>query len=543
VSGRHGPVLGATALVVALTALVTWPQALHLSSRLAPHADAQFSIWRLGWIAHALATAPTRLFDANIFFPATGTLAYSDATLLQGLLGAPLLWSGAPPTLVYNLLLLAGFAGSGLAMFVLARHLTGGVGPALVAAAVYTVLPYRIEHFMHLELQWTVFVPLVFWSLHKAVESASVRYGIVAGVCIALQVASCIYYGVFLALLLAFFAPALVLLTARDRVASVTPSIAVAAAVAALLVAPLVVPYLSAARDIGVRPPFEIAKYSASPINYLATPAASRLWGWTADRWGAAELRLFPGLIAVLLACGSLWRRPLRPVVLYGLTTLVAVACSFGVNNRAYALLLDYVHPLQSFRSMSRFAALAECGLAVLAAFGAQALAEQFAVRSQRRAFTVALVLGLIAAEASNRPVALDAASGTAPADVYRVLRSAPYGVVLELPTPRHDALPGWDPAYQAWSLWHYKPLVNGYSGYYPRDYLDTIIRMEVFPSDESMARLRAHQVRYILVHRAFYSAERLENLMRRIAGRPDLKPWGAYKDPVGLADLYEVVN
>ena len=61
------------------------------------------------------------LFDANIFHPETGTLAYSDATLLQGLIGAPLLWVGVSPVLVYNLLLLTGIAGSGVGMFVLAR--------------------------------------------------------------------------------------------------------------------------------------------------------------------------------------------------------------------------------------------------------------------------------------------------------------------------------------------------------------------------------------------------------------------------------------
>ncbi len=45
-------------------------------------------------------------------------------------------------------------------MFVLARHLIGAMAPALVAAAIFTMAPYRIEHFMHLELQWTMWMPL-----------------------------------------------------------------------------------------------------------------------------------------------------------------------------------------------------------------------------------------------------------------------------------------------------------------------------------------------------------------------------------------------
>src|SRR5262249_2748189 len=150
--------------------------------------DAMFSIWRISWIAHALAHAPAHLLDGNIFYPAGRTLTFSDATLLEGLLAAPLLWGRVSPTITYNLLLLGGIAGSGFAMFVLARRLVGSDGPALVAAAIFAMTPYRIEHFMHLELQWAMWIPLTFWALHLAIEEPSPRAGVLAGVFLALQV-------------------------------------------------------------------------------------------------------------------------------------------------------------------------------------------------------------------------------------------------------------------------------------------------------------------------------------------------------------------
>jgi hypothetical protein len=106
---------------VAMTVFVTWPQAAHLGGRLISHDDPYFSIWRLSWIARALATSPADLFNGNTFYPAKNTLAFSDATLLQGALAAPWLWAGVSQVLVYNLLLFAGIAASGVAMFVLAR--------------------------------------------------------------------------------------------------------------------------------------------------------------------------------------------------------------------------------------------------------------------------------------------------------------------------------------------------------------------------------------------------------------------------------------
>jgi len=534
---------GAATLVVALTVLVTWPQATHMSSLLSQHFDAQFSTWRLGWIAHALATAPTRMFDANIFYPAPRTLAYSDATMFQGVLGAPLFWAGVSPVFIYNFMLFAGYSASGLALFLLMRHLTGNTEASLVAAAIFTVLPYRTEHFMHLEMQWAVFVPLTLWALHRAVEAGSLRFGVVAGLFIWLQVLACVYYGVFLAMWLAFFAPALVLLTASGSVRTKAAVVALAAGVAVVLIVPFAIPYIAAARDIGFRPDFEIARYSATPLNYLASPEVNRVWGWTADRFGSTELRLFPGLTAVLLAVLGLAARPRRLTALYAGAALVAIALSFGTNNPAYSFLIGHVSVLRGFRSMSRFGALTGCAVAVLAGFGMKTVLERVGSQPRRRQLATAVAIALIAVEAANHPLPLQHGSPSEVPDLYRVLRSAPPGAVLEMPVPRLNALPGFDPAYQTWALWHWKPLVNGYSGYYPRDYITTIIRMEVFPENASINRLRAHGVRYVIVHRQLYEPERLENLILRISRRPELKPWGAYQDPLGMADLFELLD
>lgn len=540
-TSRTASIIGGFAFACVLTIFTTWPQAQHLSTAIAAHHDAQFSIWRLAWVAHALTTNPLHLFDANIFHPATHTLAYSDATMLQALIGAPLFWAGLPPALVYNVLLLAGFAGSGLAMFVLARHLTGATGPSLVASAIFTMLPYRVEHFMHLELQWAMFIPLTLWALHRAVETVSWKWGVLAGVCLWLQVLSCVYYGVFLGITLLAFAPLLALTTARSRIVALVPVVGSAALVAALLTLPFALPYRSAAAELGTRAMTDIAKYSAHPINYLATSHLSWLWGWTADRWGGSELRLFPGAVALLLSAAALLRRPRSPVLVYAATAAVAVELSFGANGSVARVLIEQVSALQGFRSLSRFAIVASCALAVLGAFGTEAVLQR--VRGTRlRPLLVPALLALMLVDYANRPMALMPADPVQPPDAYRVIRNAQPGVVLELPMPDLDHLPGWEPQYQLWSTWHWQPLVNGYSGYYPRDYIMTAMRMKAFPEEGTIDRLRAHHVRYIVVHRAFYDQDRYNALMLRMAVRPELKPWGAYRDSVGTADIFELL-
>ena len=522
-----------------MTVIITWPQALYLGSHVAGHNDPHFSMWRLGWIAHALRTDPRHLFDANIFYPELRTLAYSDATLLEGIVAAPLWWAQVPPVLIYNVLLLGGIAASGVSMFVLARYLTGSVAAAMVSAAIFTMAPYRIEHFMHLELQWTMWMPLAFWAAHRAFDERPLKWGLLAGLFVWLQVISCVYYGIFLAMMVAALA---VLLAGGDwrRARAAAPGLLVGAIVAAVLILPYMRPYIQNAKTLGPRDVVEIAQYSAQPVNYLASPPQNWLWGWTADRYGANEARLFPGLGAVVLALVAFAYRPRRLVWIYAVLCALAVGLSFGVNGWLYGWLYAHVDALHGLRAPARFAILAQCALAVLAGFGVRALAPRLRASRTRNGALVAGVLALLTIEYGSSKMFLVHVADDPP-DVYKVIRAIGPGVVAELPLPRTDGLPGWDAVYESWSVNHWHPLVNGYSGYYPPGYIRTLELMRTFPDGESIARLRALNVRFIVVHRAFYDTAAYASLLDRMANRPEFKSDWHYRDPVNEAQLFEL--
>jgi hypothetical protein len=252
--------------------------------------------------------------------------------------------------LVYNVLLLAGFVGSGAAAYLLAHHLTRSTKAALVATAVFTMAPYRIEHIMHLELQWAMFIPLTFWALHRVAETGSWKHGLLAGVFLFLQVLSCVYYGVFLAMVLVVFVPALLLCAGRARAVRSMPPLAAAAGIALVLTLPYALPYRTAAREVGSRDLAEIARYSATGASYLASAGTNWLWGWTADRWGGPELRLYPGVVAVLLAIAAAVRRPPAAVALYAVTLVTALDLSFGTHGFLYPLVARHASPSARWR-------------------------------------------------------------------------------------------------------------------------------------------------------------------------------------------------
>ena len=105
---REGAALTAGALV--LVVYFTWPLALRPGAlgRVDSEGDGQFSIWNVAWVAHAILSPDARVFDANIFHPHRGTLAYSEANLGAGVLAVPGYWLTRNPFAAHNSAVLIG---------------------------------------------------------------------------------------------------------------------------------------------------------------------------------------------------------------------------------------------------------------------------------------------------------------------------------------------------------------------------------------------------------------------------------------------------
>src|SRR5580765_2138017 len=148
-------------LFLALTAIATYP-IVRAPGSLAffTHADAQLNLWILAWDAHALSHHGAHLFDANIFFPEPRTLAYSETLLGYLPIFGPILWLGGSPALANNAILFFSFTASGLAMYLLALHLTGRQWPAIPAGIAYPYAPYRFVHLPQIPLEAMEWIPL-----------------------------------------------------------------------------------------------------------------------------------------------------------------------------------------------------------------------------------------------------------------------------------------------------------------------------------------------------------------------------------------------
>ena len=155
--------------------------------------DPLFYVWRIAWVSHQILRDPLGLFHTNQFYPERFTLMYSDSSVVPMLMSAPLVWLGVHPVIVYNILVVSTFVLSGVTMFLLVLALTARTDAALVAGTLFALYPFRFEHYQHLDLLMTMWMPLTLWGLHRTLASGRLRDGLATGVAFALQTLSSLY--------------------------------------------------------------------------------------------------------------------------------------------------------------------------------------------------------------------------------------------------------------------------------------------------------------------------------------------------------------
>jgi hypothetical protein len=523
---------GAVALLfVALTAVMTWPQASQLATHVYDNDDPLLSIWRISWIAHILPTAPADLLNGNIFHPEKRTLAYSDSTLLEGLAGAPLIWSGVSRVTTYNVVLLLSIALSGWAMWRYALYLTGHSGASIVAGIVFAFVPYRFDHVHHLELQATIFLPLTLLYFERTLDSGSRRDAWLLAASSVAQVYSCIYYSIFLVTALVPIAAVRLWRMPADMRVRVIGATIPAAIVAVIVVAPYGYAYALNRETLGERLDADVRLYSATPANYLATTPANVIHGEWSAQFGKQERYLFPGVLTLALAALGLYAIDRRRATLLAMAA-IAFVISLGLNSPFYELLRAVAVPYRGLRAPARASILVFLALAALGAYGWARV-----MRGRSKSVTTIATIVMAAALLLEFRTTLEAwlTIPERPAEVYRWLATQPRSVVAEVPLARADQLHSIsDGLYMFNSTWHWQPIVNGYSGFFPRTFIELAEQTAAFPDDRSIAYLKQRGVDLLVIHGSLMSPDEFGEMTAALLARPDVEATAQFEEPLG---------
>jgi hypothetical protein len=493
--------LAQLALFAALAVVHTWPLAAGLTSwsRL-DNADTALTAWILAWVSHQLPLDPAHLFDANIFYPEPRTLAFSEHMVVQGVMGMPFFALGWSAVTVYNVLLLAGFALSGLGMAIVVERWTGSRRAAIVAGLAYAFNAHTLVRFAHMQALHVQFLPLALDAMHDLLDRPDWTAALRLAAWCALQSLTSNYLLVMTALAMlvsAFAAPSAWTGPDGRRRAAMTLAAGLGCG---LVLVPFLLPYYRASTMQGLVRSFdEVAQYSAHWRDYLATGGRLHYAAWS-HRVFEDSAPLFPGLTVltlagVALADAATWRAH-RTRAMVALA-VVAVVLSFGAAVPGYHWLFDHLPPLQGIRAVVRFGWLALLALAVLAGAGLARLERRW----PQRATALAIAAGiLVTVEAARTPMTFTRFDGI-PA-IYRHVAALPEAVLVEFPFPQPIVIQDNGPYLYA-STVHFLPMFNGYSGFTPASYYLHAAVAQRFPSAESLREFSLLGATHIVVHGA----------------------------------------
>lgn len=508
--------------------IFTYPLIKQISNRFSPNlGDPLFISWLISWNQHWLLSANhslSALFNANIYYPYLKTLAFSDLMLIPSIVGLPLRLFTANPIIISNIILIAFMAFTGLAMFLLARYLTGSGPAALFIGLFYAFSPYHLAQIGHIQLQTDVFLILMLLYLHKYLDNKNRLNLVTAGLFVALEALTAWYYAIYAAILLALFIIYFTFFGLIKINKKFLISLAITLFFMALIIVPFALPYLYLHNNLPefVRNIGETRAFSARPLNYLMTVKQNWLWGRLLGL-GVSKIEtvLFPGLAVVLLAGASLFglkanlikrQRTAQIKFFYFLVAALGFIMSLGPYRRVFGRIVPFpfgaafltIPGFKVMRVPARFGIFVLLGLSILAAYGLKLL---FKLWSEQRLFSakadLALILGLIfmVVQQISGPALISKpiSSGANIPSIYKWLAAQKeYNIIIEAPL-----LPGEDVKYVYFSSYHRKKLYNGYSGYTPPTWSRLKGDLRNFPDRRSLKAISRTKADGIVVHSA----------------------------------------
>ena len=451
--------------------------------------DLQLVSWVLSWDVHALLNEPAHLFQANIFHPAPDPLAYSDHFLGLLPLAAPAYLASGSPVLALNAALLGCYLACALAMHALVVRWTGSHAAAFGAGVVYAFNAWRLAPTFSLQVVGAPYLPLVllFWERWTARRRWFDLTAVSA--CLVLQTAVSYYlgYAAFLTIGLALTTAILLRRVGWRPLGLAT----LAVAAAALVVFWTSGPYLRLSASGVLRTP-TLAELQISSARF------GMLHPWLAG-WSAL---LLAGVgVAVNRSSGA---RGLCLALVAG-GTLFAAGPTLSIAGVTvplpYRWLLDAVPGFAVIRYPARFVAVVILGFAGLVGLGLAAIATPSSI-ARRAGVATGVALLIWHAGATARMAVRRAPRAEEVSSVYRTLAdTAEEGPLLEFPLSA-DAQFYREPEYVLLSTYHWKTLLNGYSGYVPPTYLLVRDAATRLPSPSALQQLvDLTALRWVVVH------------------------------------------
>ena len=524
--------MSALLIFIAGSLYITYPLIFHLKNYIIGKGDELLLTWILNWNIHSFSTNILSIFNANIFYPHSNTLAFSDALFLSSFLSIiPVKFFGEP-LVAFNFTLISSLMLLGFCIYLLTNHLTKNFFSSVISGLLVIFSLPVLNETPHLQVIAIYFVPLSILFFLKFIEERKTKFFLITAVLFVLQTYNSFLPGYFIVFSLTIIYIFYFLRNKKEARNLINKRNLLILILSFAMIAPVVLPYLKVSNQ------FHYVRDIRDTIHFALQPE-DLLYPHPLTRLNPIILKVFPqydpngelktgflGLAFTILAITSLLYfvnrfkklkyqdRSLFFIAVISLTLSLGPFLHIGRHTIHHPfpiplpyLLFYYLIPgFNGMRNSARWEILFILIVAVLIGVFLNAVP-----KNRKKTIVVYIFLISVIVGEFNFPMKFVSIPGVKnfPPEYYFLKENAPRSSIVEMPIYNWDMPPygNQEMLREYYSTLNFNPMVNGFSGFSPLEWESMVRDMIVnFPNPKTLKKLKEMRVDYVIIHKDEYA-------------------------------------
>lgn len=534
--------LSALAIYIVCAVYITYPLIFNIGKLATGFGDELLISWIMNWVIHALTTNPLQLFNTNIFYPYTNTLAYSDLHLISAIISSPAVWITGQPISAINFTFILSLILLPFGIFALSFYISKNFWTALISGLLVAFSPAVLDKKIHVQILAIEWITFAILSFLVYVETKKYKYFVLSCFFFLIQTLNSFMAGYFLVFFYSIYfiygwftnKKNILLLINKKNILTVLATL--------LILVPFIIPYFKVSQEFNYKRDIrESIHFALQPEDLIYPSDDTRLSQFlkslsnSANYPANAEIK--PGYLGFVFSALSLmtiiyWfknrkKKGMNIFTVFLISGILGLFLSFGpflhlgrmTIHNPFPIPLPYLPfyyllpGFSGFRNSARFEMMFIVFISIpIAIMLSQILKHQ---TIKMKTFTVLLLIGLTMFEFNF------------PLKFFNVAQSKDFPKIFSyLKTIPTDSKIIIMPIFN-WNMWGaqieiqreyystvaFAKMVNGASGFSPPPWQKMVEKLhDSFPDSNSVNTLQQMGVNYILIDSATYDKGYSEN-------------------------------